>query len=71
MTAYASVDTKSKKMLKERVSAGEKISVTNVTPVGIEVVKSGKAYISGPHYPKPHSWYAEVDIVDGYITKIK
>ena len=26
--------------------------------------------VEGPHYPKPHKWYARVEAVDGIITKV-
>lgn len=32
---------------------------------------NGKEYLEGPHYPQPHKWYAEVDVKDGFITKVK
>ena len=30
-----------------------------------------KAYLEGPHYPEPHKWYAEVEMKDGVIVKVK
>lgn len=31
----------------------------------------GKVYIEGPHYPRPHSWYAEAWLSGGVIVKVK
>lgn len=71
MTAYATVETKSKKELKDKVIAGEKIGVIELTPFGQKNIV-GKICISGPRYPKPHTWYAEVETdEEGYIKKIK
>ena len=71
MTCYATVNTKSKKELKELVEKGEKIGVVELTPFG-QRKKVGVVSICGPHYPKPHKWYAEVSVdEEGYIYKIK
>jgi hypothetical protein len=32
---------------------------------------TGIAAVEGPHYPKAHSWYAEVHVVDGIVVKVK
>lgn len=32
---------------------------------------TGTAFLEGPHYPAPHTWYAEVELVDGIIVKVK
>ena len=32
---------------------------------------TGKVYLEGPHYPKPHSWYAEAWTEDGKVVKVK
>lgn len=71
MTIYASVETKSKKELKEKVANGEKISVFELSPFG-RSKKVGVMSICGPHYPKPHKWYAEIETDEqGYIRKVK
>lgn len=31
---------------------------------------SGVAYIEGPHYPRPHTWYAQVQVKDGIIVRV-
>ncbi len=30
----------------------------------------GKVAVEGPHYPAPHTWYADVTLEDGKIVKI-
>lgn len=32
---------------------------------------NGVEYVEGPHYPKPHSWYAEVTVQNGIVVKVK
>lgn len=32
---------------------------------------TGTVYLEGPHYPKPHSWYVEAQLVDGVVVKVK
>jgi hypothetical protein len=67
--AYAEKNFKSKKALKEAIAAGEKIGIFN--PGLGTAPTNGKAFLEGPHYPAPHTWYAEATIADGVITKIK
>jgi hypothetical protein len=32
---------------------------------------TGKITLEGPHYPKPHTWYAEAELKDGVVIKVK
>lgn len=32
---------------------------------------TGKITLEGPHYPKPHSWYAEAELKEGIVIKVK
>jgi hypothetical protein len=27
--------------------------------------------VEGPHYPEPHKWYAEVEVKDYIVVKVK
>ena len=71
MTEYASINFKTKKALKEAVASGQKIRVRHVSVMGDTYVTNGTAYLSGPWYPEPHKWYAEVSVKDGFITTVK
>jgi hypothetical protein len=71
MTAYASINFKTKKALKEAVQRGERITVRSLTPMGTNQVIGGTEAVCGPWYPEPHKWYAEVKISDGKITSVK
>ena len=66
---YVSPNYKTKKALKEAVAAGKEISVfqSGIGPPGPE---NGKVRVEGPHSPQPHTWYSEVTIKDGKITKV-
>ena len=33
-------------------------------------VRDGRTTVEGPHFPKAHTWYADVEVLDGKITKI-
>ena len=70
MTAYASGNPKTKTELRKWLEAGKDVRVTNLTPLGNTEVKDGVAYLSGPHYPQPHTWYAEVLLENGKIVKL-
>ena len=71
--AYVVCNPKSAADLKRRFAAGEKLEVFQ--PGGIFPLRvgpdGGEVALEGPHYPKPHSWYARA-MVDGnhIITKI-
>ena len=28
-------------------------------------------YLEGPHYPAAHTWYAEAELINGVIVKVK
>jgi hypothetical protein len=43
----------------------------NVDLTGTVIKTQGKVYLEGPHYPEPHRWYAEAELEDGFITKVK
>lgn len=66
---YCTINFKTKKQLKDAVKAGEKIGVFSPGP--FPCPDNGKIALEGPHYPKPHSWYAQAEIVNGIITKVK
>ena len=70
--AYCTTNFKSKKALKEAVDKGD-VTVFAPGPFG-GAVMDGLCYLEGPHFPKPHTWYAQVFVVDGRIkqgTRVK
>jgi hypothetical protein len=32
---------------------------------------TGKVCLEGPHYPKAHTWYAEAELKNGVVIKVK
>ena len=66
---YANDNPKTKKELKQWVADGHK--VTAFQPGGFFPGKTdGEVLIEGPHYPKPHRWYARVLLRDSVIIKV-
>ena len=68
--AYSNVNFKTKKDLKTAVANGEQVGVFN-PGLGGAINPNSEQTLSGPHFPKPHNWYAVVTLVDGFITKVK
>jgi hypothetical protein len=66
--AYVSPDYKTKKALKEALAQGKGIDVYQ--PMLGSVPRDGKIALEGPHYPKPHTWYATGTMVDGKLVKV-
>ena len=66
---YTTVDYPSKAALKRAVAAGEKVTI--YAPGLGTPVENGRETIEGPHYPKPHTWYAQVEMRDGVVVKVQ
>jgi hypothetical protein len=66
---YCEVNFKTKKALKEAVAAGQKIGI--FAPGLGSPKRDGKETLEGPHFPKPHTWYASVVMKDGYIVEVR
>lgn len=79
--AYVIPNFKTKKALKEAVKlwTDEKIPKANLHAVrcfnpglGPDLSNyTGKVTLEGPHYPKPHTWYAEAELKDGIVIKVR
>jgi len=75
---YTSKNFPTKKALKTAVISGEKLTVFqfndmfgNNGPDGTAKQKDGVVYLEGPHYPRPHSWYAQATLREGIIVSVK
>ena len=58
----------------EDVGAGERftpITYYQPGPFGGNEPRNGRIYVEGPHYPEPHRWYAQCDVEDGKIVRVK
>lgn len=72
---YTQTNFKTKKAVKAAVSAylagtGQPVLCYNPGPIG-ECPKNGTIPLEGPHYPQPHSWYAQGVLKDGILIKVK
>ena len=81
--SYTVIDFKTKKSLKEAVKQHQ----DNLDDCGNSIVHAvrcyqpslgpdlsnftGTVYLEGPHYPKPHTWYAQAEMVNGVVVKVK
>lgn len=66
---YVNPNFKTKKALKEAIAAGKKVTVFSPGP--FPATENGVETIEGPHYPKPHTWYARVTVKGGIVTSVK
>lgn len=72
--AYVSPNFKTKADLKRALAAGRDVSVFQPNDMGFAPDYSrytGTAYLEGPHYPQPHKWYAQAEMVNGKIVKVR
>lgn len=69
--AYADVNFKTKKALKEAVARGEDVGVFQPGPFGPDAPANGRVFLEGPWYPEQHRWYAEVQVQNGKIVNVR
>jgi hypothetical protein len=79
---YTTQNFKTKKALKEAVEAyntlspdgqrqGRAVTYYQPGPHGGDVPQNGTFCCEGPHYPRPHRWYATCTAENGVIVKVK
>lgn len=64
---YVEPNYKFKKAFKQAVAEGVKVGVFSPGP--FPAPENGHATIEGPHYPKPHTWYATCEVKDGFVIQ--
>ena len=78
--AYTVINFKTKKELKEAVALHQTHSncrdahaVRCYEPgLGPDLSNyTGKVCLEGPHYSRPHCWYAEAELLNGVIVKVR
>lgn len=69
--AYVEPNCKTKKELKQRLAAGETVSVFQPGPFSHTLPTDGNVALEGPHYPRPHTWYATGKLVAGRLVSVK
>ena len=69
--AYTTKNFKSGAELKRALKAGEKI--TCFSPGIHDLPKDGTGTVSleGPHFPKPHTWYLQGRMENGFLVSVK
>jgi len=68
---YVSPNFKTKKALKQAVANGNEVTIFQPRPFGGNEPTDGPSSAEGPHYPKPHTWYASIEMKDGLVVKVK
>ena len=68
---YTHENFKTKKALKEAVSAGSCVTFFQPGPFGGREPRNGSINLEGPHFPEPHKWYAQAEVKDGIIVEVK
>ena len=66
---YVSPNFKTKKALKEALTAGKRVEVYQ--PGLGTIPDNGTVYLEGPHYPEPHRWYAQGTIENGRLVRVR
>lgn len=66
--SYVDPDYPTKKAFKEAVAKGVKHKTWSPGPFPTR--QNGSDVIEGPHYPKPHRWYASVVVENGIVIKV-
>ena len=66
---YTVRNFRTKKELKEALVRGDPGRL--YAPGLGKPVENGREYVEGPHYPQPHTWYAEVEMKNGLVVKVR
>lgn len=66
---YTVINFPTKKRLKDAVKLGLKVEL--FAPGLGQPKANGPEFVEGPHYPAPHTWYAQVEMVNGLVVKVK
>ena len=66
---YCVTDYRTKKELKDAVAHGDNVRL--YAPGLGSPKENGTEFVEGPHYPRPHTWYAMVEVRDGIVRSVK
>jgi len=73
--AYVLPNFKTKKALRLALADGQEVIVFQPNDTFRSpkdgTPDDGTVYLEGPHYPKPHTWYAQGTMKDGVLVKVK
>ena len=65
---YVQPNFKTKKALKTALAENQPITV--FSPGIFPCPSNGRVAIEGPHYPKPHTWYAVVEVSNYRVVRV-
>lgn len=68
---YTVINFPTKKALKEAVASGLQVLYFQPGPFGGGEPMDGTISLEGPHYPKPHTWYASAVVKNGAVVSVK
>lgn len=68
---YTHTDYNTKKELRAAVNRGDVVTYFQPGPFGGNEPTDGTIYVEGPHYPRPHRWYAECTVKNGRIVAVR
>ena len=73
---YTDTNFKTKKALKEAVQAfkdgtGPRVTFHQPGPFAGNEPTNERISLEGPHYPAPHTWYAQATVENGAIVSVK
>ena len=68
--SYTVINFRTKKALKAALAKGKQIEVYQPGLFGPKA-PDGVTYLEGPHYPKPHTWYATAIVKDNIIIRLE
>ena len=69
---YSVINFPTKKAFRDAVKSGQKVGVFQPNDMfNTPIPDNGHVCVEGPHYPRPHSWYATVELRGGYAVSVK
>ena len=73
---YTTQNFPTKKALKEAVASGARVTVFQPNDLFGTTEKTAReprttVSLEGPHYPRPHSWYAEAVVEYGVVKSVR
>lgn len=69
---YVEPNYPTKTALRKAVADGERVTVFQPGPFGLGASPvTGTVAVEGPHYPKPHKWYAQCRVEASVVVGVK
>ena len=53
------------------MAAGKRETYYQHGPFGVNKPQNGTITLEGPHYPEHHKWYAQAQVANGVVVKVK